>query len=626
MRFNPTCLARLAILISSGLSVGLSLSLILGGSPVGASFDESQKAKGPQSQTQKAINAKLTEEQKVLHLLDRSTFGARPGDLERVMKLGWEKYLDAQIHPEHISDSIVEEKLKDIESIHLSSAELAKKIPPPQVLQQILRERGLESPNPDQNSEKAVKKDIKNGMQDDEMANDQSPAGQSNNPAANNPAANDLARRRNQILKEMGYKPQQEIVQESQQAKILRAVYSERQLQEVMTDFWFNHFNVYAQKGADRILTMSYERDAIRPNVFAKFEDLLKATARHPAMLFYLDNWTSSTPKPPDRQARRVFERPRVIMGAPGQSAAKQAKPSRPRGLNENYAREIMELHTLGVDGGYTQKDVQEVARCFTGWTIRNPRLGGDFYFNPSMHDDGEKIVLGKKIPAGGGIKDGYTVIHILATHPSTAKFIATKLARKFVSDNPSPVLVARMSETFLKSDGDIREVLRTMFRSPEFFDAENYRSKIKTPFEMTVSAVRAIGADTNGKQQFHRWIAQMGQGLFLCQPPTGYPDDSEMWVNTGALLQRMNFALSLTDNRIPGSRVDLQNLMAGVGGSKQEQIIDHFVNLVLWAQISTQSRETIDKSLNELAMAGGQPDLAKIVGLILGSPEFQRR
>jgi uncharacterized protein (DUF1800 family) len=409
-----------------------------------------------------------------------------------------------------------------------------------------------------------------------------------------------------------------------------------------MTDFWFNHFNVYVQKGPDRILTAAYERDAIRPNVFGKFEDLLKATAEHPAMLFYLDNWMSASPnaKMPDRDELRRMRRERRFGGF-GNRAMRRMEmdemrrvnqngkvPNRSRGLNENYAREIMELHTLGVDGGYTQKDVQEVARCLTGWTIRNPRAGGDFYFNPLMHDDGEKTVLGKKISSGGGIKDGYTVIHMLATHPSTAKFISTKLARKFVSDNPPPALVARMSQTFLKTGGDVRETLRTMFKSPEFFAAENYRAKIKTPFEMTVSAVRAIGADTNGNPQFHRWIAQMGEGLFMCQPPTGYPDTAERWVNTGALLERMNFALALSENRIPGARANLDNLMAGVNTTRQSQVVDHFVNLLLRGQISPQTRETIDKSLGAqpLAMAGGQVDVAKVVGLILGSPEFQRQ
>ncbi|MGH9755868.1 MAG: DUF1800 domain-containing protein [Blastocatellia bacterium] len=619
-RFNRTTKFSSAILII----------LLAFGPPVGVAQDaKGQKQKGVQAPSQSDYTKKLTGEQKVAHLLDRVTFGARLGDVERVMKLGWEKYLDEQLRPERISDQAVEQKLKNIESVHLSSAELAKNYPPAQVLRRVLKERGIEPPGPNQNAGQIT--NTQDGAQ---------------------PGGNDAAKRREayQALREMGYRPQQEVVQESQQAKILRAVYSERQLQEVMTDFWFNHLNVYIQKGPDRILTASYERDAIRPNVFGKFEDLLKATAEHPAMLFYLDNWMSASPnaKIPDRDEFRRMRRERRLGGFGGRFGNRAGRPNdrmtidddqrmlnqnrgiarRSRGLNENYAREIMELHTLGVDGGYTQKDVQEVARCFTGWTIRNPRAGGDFYFNPLMHDDGEKTVLGKKIPAGGGIKDGYAVIKQLAAHPSTAKFISTKLARKFVSDNPPQALVDRMSQTFLKTEGDIREVLRTMFKSPEFFAAENYRAKIKTPFEMTVSAVRAIGADTNGNPQFHRWMAQMGEGLFMCQPPTGYPETADRWVNTGALLERMNFSLALSDNRIPGARVNLQNLLADVNTTRQSQVVDHFVKLLLRGQVSPQTRGTIDKSLNEqrLAMAGGQVDVAKVVGLILGSPEFQRQ
>jgi uncharacterized protein (DUF1800 family) len=635
--------------------------LLAFGPLVGAAQEaKGQKQKGAQAKSQRDSTKKLTEEQKVAHLLDRVTFGARPGDVERVMKSGWEKYLDEQLRPERISDQVVEQKLKNIESIHMSSAELAKNYPPPAVLRQVLKERGIELPGLNQNAEQITKKDAKRSFKQlgkdaernkADQPDDQAPDRSMDNPQAGapQPVVNNAAKRREayQTLREMGYKPQREVVEESQQAKILRAIYSERQLQEVMTDFWFNHFNVYIQKGPDRILTASYERDAVRPNVFGKFEDLLKATAEHPAMLFYLDNWLSASPnaKMPDRDDLRRMRRERRFGGFGGRFGNRAGRSmegdddqrmlnrkgkiaKRSRGLNENYAREIMELHTLGVDGGYTQKDVQEVARSFTGWTIRRPRAGGEFYFNPLMHDDGEKTVLGKKIPAGGGVKDGYAVIRLLATHPSTAKFVSTKLARKFVSDNPPAPLVARMSQTFLKTDGDIREVLRTMFTSPEFFVAEHYRAKIKTPFEMTVSAVRAIGADTNGNPQFHRWLAQMGEGLFQCQPPTGYSETSDRWVNTGALLQRMNFALALSDNRIPGARVNLQNLMAGVNTKRQSEVIDHFVRLLLRGQVSPQTRETIDKSLSErsLAMAGGQADVAKVVGLILGSPEFQRQ
>jgi uncharacterized protein (DUF1800 family) len=602
-------------------SVSILLALLLAISPPISLAQNARNQKGKAKEAQAAKS--LTEEQKVIHLLDRLTFGARPGDIERVMKLGWEKYLDEQLHPDRISDLALEGKLKSIESIHLSIADMAKYYPQPQKIREILKSRGLEMPaagqNPNQNDPKAA-------------------------------ADEDVKRREAmKVLAEMGYKPPQVAIQELQRSKVLRAVYSERQLQEVMTDFWFNHFNVFIQKGADRILTTSYERDAIRPHVFGKFEDLLKATAEHPAMLFYLDNWMSASPnaRMPNRnelrQMRRQGQRGRfgnANIGnrnqRPNDQTVRDQQPlnqqgriaRRARGLNENYAREIMELHTLGVDGGYTQKDVQEVARCFTGWTIRNPRAGAEFFFSPFMHDDGEKTVLGKKISAGGGIKDGYTVIHMLATHPSTAKFISTKLARKFVSDNPPKPLIDRMAQTFQKTEGDIRAVLRAMFSSPEFFAVENYRAKIKTPFEMTVSAVRAVGADTNANPQFHRWIAQMGEGLFLCQPPTGYADTAEHWVNTGALLERMNFALALSSNRVPGTRVNLQSLAPGLNTTQSSQVIDHFVKLLLRGQVSPQTRATIDKSLAEkqLAMAGGNVDVAKVVGLILGSPEFQRQ
>ena len=301
-----------------------------------------------------------------------------------------------------------------------------------------------------------------------------------------------------------------------------------------------------------------------------------------------------------------------------------QQPGKRTRGINENYAREIMELHTLGVDGGYTQKDVQEVARCLTGWTLRQPRNGGGFYFAPFMHDDGEKVVLGQKISAGGGQKDGEAVIKILAKHRATAKFIATKLARKFVTDDPSPTLIDRLSNSFLKTDGDLRAVYKTLFTSPEFWAVESYRAKIKTPFEMTVSAVRALGADTNGTPQFHRWIQQMGEGLYLAQPPTGYADKAENWVNTGALLERMNFALALSSNRIGGSRI---NFTPELKAAQPSEVADYFIKNILHGNISPQTRATLDKTLKDATIANNNgTDVAKIAALILGSPEFQRQ
>ena len=309
-------------------------------------------------------------------------------------------------------------------------------------------------------------------------------------------------------------------------AKLLRAVYSERQLQEVMVDFWFNHFNVFAGKGACRVLVTSYEREAIRPYVFGKFRELVSATARHPAMLFYLDNWLSASPD----------IRPR----------------GRRRGLNENYARELMELHTLGVDGGYTQKDVVTVARAFTGWTIEAPRRPS-FMFAPPLHDDGAKTVLGQAID-GGGMRDGEQVIDLLCQHPSTARFVATKLVRRFVSDDPPPALVEGVARTFTRTDGDIREMLRMIIRSPEF--AESEQAKVKTPFEFVISAVRALDANVSNPGVLARFLQRMGQPLYLAIPPTGYSDEATDWMSSGTLMLRLNFVSQIAAGRMRGIQV----------------------------------------------------------------------
>jgi uncharacterized protein (DUF1800 family) len=309
---------------------------------------------------------------------------------------------------------------------------------------------------------------------------------------------------------------------------VLRAVYSERQLEEVLTDFWFNHFNVDARKGPDRLMIAEYERDAVRPRVFGRFRDLLEATAKSPAMLFYLDNWMSVDPN--------IDEGPR-----------------RRRGLNENYARELMELHTLGVDGGYTQQDVTEVARCFTGWTIDRPRENGPFRFAPRLHDFGRKVVLGHMIAAGGGESDGERVLDILASHPSTARFIATKLARRFISDTPPPAIVDRAAKRFRDTGGDLRDVVRTILTSREFLSPDAYGAKVKTPFEFVISALRATGADVGDATPIVRALQQLGMPLYQCQPPTGYKDTAEAWINTGALVDRMNFAVRLASGRLSG-------------------------------------------------------------------------
>jgi uncharacterized protein (DUF1800 family) len=441
---------------------------------------------------------------------------------------------------------------------------------------------------------------------------------------------------------------------EMQSAKILRAAYSERQLEEVMTDFWFNHFNVYDKKGPDAYMIGQYERDSIRPHVLGKFQDLLLATAKSPAMLFYLDNWQSVGPgsdfakdgggyrqqgQGQNRRFRRgAFgqQQPRMQRNDPNQQTQQQTKQRR-SGLNENYAREVMELHTLGVDGGYTQQDVTQLAKVLTGWTMRQPRLGGGFEFNSRMHEPGTKTVLGHQF-SGGGESEGEDALKMLARQPATAKFVSKKLAMRFVSDNPPPALVDRMAQTFLKSDGDIREVLRTMFHSPEFWSHDAYRAKVKTPFEFVVSSLRATSAEMQNPFVIAQALNKMGMPLYGMQPPTGYSMKADAWVNSAALLNRMNFALGLGTGRLPGVTVDSAKVF-GTGTPRDPQAtLAMLEQKLLDGDISKQTHQTLEKQLadpkvTEAAMgedatsrpnSGNNPGV--IAGLILGSPEFQRR
>jgi uncharacterized protein (DUF1800 family) len=430
--------------------------------------------------------------------------------------------------------------------------------------------------------------------------------------------------------------PTQVVVNELMQAKLLRAVYSERQLEEVMTDFWFNHFNVFINKGADRYLITSYERDTIRPHALGKFEDLLVATAKSPAMLFYLDNWLSVGPDSqlamgaPRHPRRSGYGRRRFTNDFPRQRQPK-AKNRERRGLNENYGRELMELHTLGVNGGYTQNDVTELARVLTGWTIEQPRKGGGFRFEERMHEPGTKLVLGHKIKEGGE-GEGKQVLHILAHHPSTARFISTKLAMRFVSDDPPTSLIDRMTATFLKKDGDIREVLRTLFRSPEFWAPAAYRAKVKSPLEFIVSAVRATGADIQDATPLVRTLNTLGMMPYGMQPPTGYSMKADTWVNSSALLGRMNFALALTNGKMKGVTVDPGRWIDSQTSDPQDAVVE-LENNLLPGNISRQTHDTIMQQLNNPQISPGKladtsrpPNVGAIAGLILGSPEFQRR
>jgi uncharacterized protein (DUF1800 family) len=517
----------------------------------------------------------LTPDQQILHALNRLGYGPRPGDVDRVRRIGVAAYIDEQLSPSGLADPAVERALPAYPVLARSAADLVREYPQPtpQVRQQL--------------------------------------------------ASGQMSR---QAVVEM-YPPERRpavITAQMQAARITRAVLSERQLEEVLVDFWFNHFNVYAQKGAVRWMLPAYEREAIRPHVLGRFRDLVLATARHPAMLFYLDNWLST-------RADLVVPR--------GPNAGRRA------GLNENYARELMELHTLGVDGGYSQQDVVEVARCFTGWTIDRPQQGGGFVFRTGAHDRGEKRVLGQVIPAGGGREDGERVIDILARHPATARFIATKLARRFVSDDPPPALVERAAAAFQRTDGSIREVLLTILTSPEFWAAEAYRAKIKTPLEVVASAVRtldgrlvtvAAGRDAlgDGGMVLAREVARLGEPLYEAQPPTGYPDRAESWVNTGALLGRMNFALGLAHNRLRGARVDLAGAVAGADRGQPAQVLDRLLAAVLHGEASPATRAVLAAELESPEITRVTPydrvakdtDVEKLAALVLGSPEFQRR
>jgi len=416
----------------------------------------------------------LTDDRKASHFLSRISLGPTAAEIDRVKAQGIPAFLEEQLDPENISDSLVEEKLKSLSTLKLSGTELLELYPPQQQA-----EAKSTAPRPEQS------------------------------PRA--------------------------VILELQRAKLLRAVYSKRQLHEVMVDFWSNHFNVFAAKGVDRWLVTEYDRETIRPRALGRFRDLLLATAQSPAMLFYLDNWLSAAPESSKRSGNAAF---------------------RKAGINENYARELLELHTVGVDGGYSQRDVGEIARCFTGWTIRQPRAHPEFLFDSRLHDRGAKTVLGTTIAAGGGIEDGMKVIDLLAAHPSTARFIATKLLRRFLRDDPSAALVTRIADVFRESGGDVKATLRGIFTAPEFFSTETLGAKMKKPIEFIASALRHTGAQTDGGAPILRHLAAMGEPLFLSVPPTGFPDVAATWTSPDMLLARINFAIDLTGNRIRGTRI----------------------------------------------------------------------
>jgi len=657
--------------------------------------------------TPAGVGKSLTEEQKVLHVLNRLGFGARPGDVDRVKKIGIEKYIEQQLNPASIDDPVADSKVKGLEIFNMSTAELFEKYPNPGALL-----RQLNGGKPGQANQKADDKTA-------QKADDKMPPQQAQDP---NALTDEQRKQRQQELAEIyrryDLRPAGQLMPQITANRVLRAVYSERQLQEVMVDFWQNHFNVFSGKAAVRWYIPSYERDVLRKYALGNFKDLLTATAEHPAMLFYLDNFQSVSPNAQnqrpianagvnkrleqeilrtgqiplpmrDRLRQRgitdaqIDQRLRQMRTNPQAPPPQQQQKKQQRGINENYARELMELHTLGVDGGYTQKDIIEVAKAFTGWTIADPqgyrrsaakmitgeedrqlvRLqrmagvpddleSGEFYFNDRWHEKGAKYVLGQKIDEGG-MKDGLKVIDLLVSSPATAKFIARKLAVKFVSDNPSDALVGRVADAFHKSGGDIKATLRALFTDKEFFAPENYRAKIKTPFELAISSIRAIGAETNGSPAMLAMLNKLGEVPYGYQAPTGYPDTAEDWVNTGALLERLNYSIALASNRIPGTTANLRSFQT----PDKTEMLDKVVATILNGEISPLTRSTLIKQIQQplpdvkegtepknidpeipnmrqegpnrqarLLRPSGDPEVYKVVSLVLGTPEFQRQ
>ena len=507
--------------------------------------------------------AGLTEHEAAAHLLDRLTFGPRPDDVDAVVEMGLEAWMERQLAGD-LPDRELERRLAPLETLGLSAEQAAEKFPNPGVLLMQARQAGVISDETAQS--------ILSGDRD-----------------RRDP---DMRRQLIEYARQKGYGAQRQLLGELMVNKLLRATYSENQLQEVLTDFWFNHFNVSLTDNQSRVYIPSYEQDAIRPHVLGDFREMLGATAKNPAMLLYLDNAQSTadegSPTTMERQMRDRYGN-RARRGMERHRERQQRRPNRSTGLNENYARELLELHTLGVDGGYTQDDVIDVARAFTGWSVVPPSMvremenvrleramsagvgferEGSFLFRADAHDEGKKTILGKSFPAGRGIEEGEAVLDLVSEHPSTADHIARKLAVRFVSDEPPAELVERLSKVFRRTDGDLHAMMETLVESPEFWSTEARRQKIKSPFELATSALRALDAEIREPRETVDWIQRMGQPLYAYQAPTGYPDRADFWVNTGSLLNRMNFGLELATGRVRGVEIDL----AALNGNREPE------------------------------------------------------
>jgi len=556
--------------------------------------------------------AGLTERQAAAHLLSRFSYGARPGEIDAVVKMGLEKWFAQQLKADMLDDSL-NRMLNTYDALNLTNAEVVKTYPKPQqILQMGVRDGVIDKDALTKTDKSAYRSTLATYMQ------------------------------------QKGLKPQQELFRQFINQKILRATYSNNQLKELLTDFWFNHFNVSITKNQCAEFIPAYERDVIRPNVLGNFQDMLLATAKSPAMLVYLDNFSSSGTNTamnnnPINNNPLMYQQLRKQLGnqaqpqngnLAAQRLQKLQQAKKVQGLNENYAREVMELHTLGVDGGYTQNDVTQAARVLTGWTMypvgqNGPgamamqqvigRVGetnlekqgfvheGDFMFAANRHDSGEKTVLGKHFAANGGYEEGVELLKMLAHHPSTAKFISRKIAVRFVSDNPPQSLIDKMAKTFTDKNGDIKEILITMAASKEFWSAEALREKTKSPFELAISAVRSLDADVRQPYQLYTWIDKMGQKMYFYQAPTGFPDKGQYWINTGALLNRMNFGLALASQRIPGIRINLAALNKNHEPESSEAALLTYSKMIMPERDLSETIKRLTPMLND-------PDLLKKV------------
>lgn len=594
-------------------------------------------------------SAPLTPHERAAQAVARFTFGARPGDIEAVERIGVERWIDRQLHPEHLDDAALQARLAEFPAMRLSTEALIARFPPRPLIRQIdagklglpadplereIYASDLAEYRRGQQAKATDVQGIAGAAQGGMMRNATVTPVPSAAPVIPSPEVATLlalapeARFKAVVAMEPGTvrswlqtlkpaqrqrlvermtpqqkeiilalaAPQRVVVSELMEQKLLREIYSTHQLEEVMTDFWFNHFNIFIRKSDHEAWYLpAYERDVIRPHALGRFEDLLEAVAHSPAMLMYLDNQESVGPH--------------SLAAMRAQGSGRRATA----GLNENYARELMELHTIGVSGGYTQRDVTELAKVLTGWGVQPLQQGSSFDFNERRHEPGDKIVMGHRIHEHGEA-EGREMLHILAESPSTARFLSTKLAIRFVSDTPPPALVDRMTRTYLRTHGDIRKVLKAMTRSPEFWSRQNYQNKLKTPQEFVVSSVRATGADVQNAAGLVNTLDHLGMPLYGVQQPNGYSWKADPWLGGEALLNRMNFALALTSNHIPGVQITLP--VAEAASPEQQEF--QLESMLLDGDVSPHTHDAVLAHLNTPPPPSGTPAAGGMMGVNL--------